>query len=187
MKRVLLFTLLLVAIASFAVVVSCGFSGDDNMALFDGYGWELVSQQWSNGKNEPVTLNMEGLFIEGDGSLTYGAYNYQWVTMWQNGRTRTGEPAPDNLWGPEGHNASSEAVGSKSSFVIRHVNPRYLNMEPYDEISFDMDEYGYFIGTWRFIYNGDSFTITNAEGTKYLRFKRKSFVKSGGFATSSFD
>ena len=62
----------------------------------------------------------------------------------------------------------------------------YLDEEPYDEISFDLD-YGYYLGTYRFIYNGDSFTITDKDGTKYLRFQKMRFAEKNKDAANAVD
>lgn len=51
-------------------------------------------------------------------------------------------------------------------------------MEPYDQITFDLD-YGYYLGSYRFIFKGDKFTITNEEGTVYLNFSKAGEAKGG--------
>lgn len=155
-------------------VSGCAEKGVDKYAM-EGYGWELVSQKWSNGKKEPVTLNMQGLFIQGDGTFDYRDYGIHWIVnyIYYDWQFENNDPphyvatAPKDLYGPK----SGSYVCSLSFITIRQVKPSD-GREPYDEILFDLP-YSAYVGNYRFINNGDEFTITNEEGTKYLKFERR--------------
>jgi hypothetical protein len=128
----------------------------------------------------------------GDGTLTYGTYKAQWYREWRysiydyfDGH----EPAyyekgaPVDVWGPK--DSYYMYVLGSSEFNIRHIDRTSGDEEPYDQISFDLD-YGYYLGSYRFINNGDSFTITDKEGTQYLKFRNNRFVEKGDQASKAF-
>ena len=88
-----------------------------------------------------------------------------------------------DVWGPK--DSYYMYVLGSSEFNIRHIDRTSGDEEPYDQISFDLD-YGYYLGSYRFINNGDSFTITDKEGTQYLKFRKNRFVEKGDQASKAF-
>ncbi len=173
MKRVLIAFLLLVSASAIAFLLltptGC-LDHESELFEFDCCEWKLDSQNWYNGKNEPVTLNMSALWIEGDGTLSHGTYRVYWAVKWRYRYNLKSEGykdsgVPDNVWGPK----QMDYVTDYSSFTIREVKPSDPDKEPYDQITFDLD-YGYYLGSYRIIIKGDKITITNEDGTRYLNF-----------------
>ena len=189
MKRVLIAFLLLVSASAIAVLLLTPTGCLDHeyeLFEFDCREWKLESQKWYNGKKEPVTLNMDALWIEGDGSLSHGTYKVYWAVKWRYRHNLKSEGykdsgVPDNVWGPK----KSEYITDYSSFTIREVKPSDPDKEPYDQITFDLD-YGYYLGSYRFIFKGDKFTITNEEGTMYLNFSKGSGKAQGGQTAKNY-
>lgn len=181
MKRVLIAFLLLVSASAIAVLLltpTACLDHEYDLFEFDCCEWTLESQKWYNGKKEPVTLNLQALWIEGDGDLSHGTYKVYWAVKWRvyevGGGYRDGG-VPDNVWGPKDPDYVKYQY---SSLTIREVKPSDPDKEPYDVISFDLD-FGYYLGSYRFILNGDKFTITNDDGSMYLKFSKTSKAKGG--------
>ena len=180
MRKILIAFLLLVSASAIAVLLltptGC-LDHEYDLFEFDCWQWTLDSQKWYTGKKEPVTLNLQALWIEGDGGLSHGTYKVSWAVKWRGyefgGGYRDGG-VPDNVWGPK----QADYVQNYSSLTIREVKPSDPDKEPYDVISFDLD-YGYYLGSYRFILNGDKFTITNDDGSMYLKFSKTSKAKGG--------
>jgi hypothetical protein len=180
MRKILIAFLLLVSASAIAVLLltpTACLDHEYDLFEFDCWQWTLDSQKWYNGKKEPVTLNLQALWIEGDGGLSHGTYKVYWAVKWRGyefgGGYRDGG-VPDNVWGPK----QADYVQNYSSLTIREVKPSDPDKEPYDVISFDLD-YGYYLGSYRFILNGDKFTITNDDGSMYLKFSKTSKAKGG--------